>query len=242
MRCARLFDAPQEGNYRHVLALDTALGTSGVTYYDSHDNRCVSKIREDERGQAQFLVPMVQEVLAEAGIEFADLEVIVTSVGPGSFTGLRVGLSTARSFGTALTIPVIGISTLDLIALQTLEKTDDLTGENTVHVVLETKRDDFYYRFYDFASGKHGSAEAVSGEKIKEYLTDNKGVLSGNATERLLDLTGKIEGLDVVDVMQSDTELLAALIDHPQWHLPADPVYLRGADISQGKRKNRELV
>lgn len=66
--------------------------------------------------QSARLMPMAQEVLAEAGLHYRDLGAVVSSVGPGSFTGIRVALSAARGIGLAAGLPVFGYSTLALMA------------------------------------------------------------------------------------------------------------------------------
>lgn len=69
-----------------------------------------------ERGHAEALAPMVRGVMADAGVEFKALNRIIVTTGPGTFTGVRIGLSMARGLGLALNIPVIGIDSLSAIA------------------------------------------------------------------------------------------------------------------------------
>lgn len=73
------------------------------------------------RGQAERLAPMVREVMQTAGVAFAELDRIAVTKGPGSFTGVRVGLSFARALALALDKPCIGVSTLEALALSESE-------------------------------------------------------------------------------------------------------------------------
>jgi tRNA threonylcarbamoyladenosine biosynthesis protein TsaB len=82
---------------------------------ESGDVLAVESVAMD-RGHAEALVPMVGRVMREAGLGFEDLDRVVTTVGPGSFTGLRVGIAAARGFALAADKPVVGVSTLDALA------------------------------------------------------------------------------------------------------------------------------
>ncbi len=96
-----------------LLAIDTALASCSACVYDSAQNRILADERElMERGHAEALPPMVARVMAAAGISYGDLNRIAVSTGPGTFTGIRIGLSFARALGLALNIKVLGINSL----------------------------------------------------------------------------------------------------------------------------------
>jgi tRNA threonylcarbamoyladenosine biosynthesis protein TsaB len=100
-----------------VLAIDTALGACAAAVYDAGlGETLAAQSIEMERGHAEEIVPMVERVMLDSRIDFEDLDRVVTTVGPGSFTGLRVGISAARGFGLACGKPVVGVSTLDALA------------------------------------------------------------------------------------------------------------------------------
>lgn len=100
-----------------VLALDTALDGCAVALADGAQIR--AHLNEQmERGQAERLAPMVREAVSAAGAVFSDIERIAVTTGPGSFTGVRVGLSFARALALALGKPCLGVSTLEALALQ----------------------------------------------------------------------------------------------------------------------------
>ena len=96
-----------------LLAIDTALDACSVTVFDTERDRPLSiESREIGRGHAELLVPLVDQMMKAAGLKFDDIDRIAVTVGPGSFTGLRVGLSAARGFALAASKPAIGVTTL----------------------------------------------------------------------------------------------------------------------------------
>lgn len=100
-----------------VLAIDTALDACSVALV--RDDETLHAITERmSRGQAERLAPMVRQAANAAGVTFADIDRIAVTTGPGSFTGVRVGLSFARALALALNKPCIGVSTLEALALE----------------------------------------------------------------------------------------------------------------------------
>ena len=98
-----------------VLGLDTALAACSVAV--TRDGEVLTAASEPMlRGHQERLAPMAQEVMAAAGIPFAALDRVGVTVGPGSFTGLRVGLAFAKGLGLALGRPCVGVGTLEALA------------------------------------------------------------------------------------------------------------------------------
>lgn len=99
-----------------VLAVDTALDACSVVIAEGETIRASLSERMN-RGQAERIAPMAREAAAQAGISFSQLDRIAVTTGPGSFTGVRVGLSFARALALAINKPCIGVSTLEALAL-----------------------------------------------------------------------------------------------------------------------------
>jgi tRNA threonylcarbamoyladenosine biosynthesis protein TsaB len=99
-----------------LLALDTATPAVTVALADG-DRVLAERTMVDARRHGELLTPAIAAVLAEAGVDRTDLTAVAVGTGPGPFTGLRVGLVTARTLGAVLSIPVLGVCTLDTLAL-----------------------------------------------------------------------------------------------------------------------------
>lgn len=126
-----------------VLAIDTSLDACSVALV--RDGEALASVSAAmQRGQAERLAPMTRDVLAEAGVAFASLDRVVVTTGPGSFTGVRVGLSFARALALALSIPCVGVSTLEALALQ--------SGEEGLRVALIETPGASYLALYENAA------------------------------------------------------------------------------------------
>jgi tRNA threonylcarbamoyladenosine biosynthesis protein TsaB len=103
-----------------ILSLDTSMAACSVAVIDTKGALPVAEaFQAMDRGHAEALAPMVAEVMQASGLAFRDLDRITVTVGPGTFTGVRIGLSFARGTGLACGIPVIGIDSLSAISANT---------------------------------------------------------------------------------------------------------------------------
>ena len=98
-----------------TLALETSTTSCGVALGGGGVTPIVLEERERLRRHAEVLTPLVREACREAGVTLADLQRIVVDLGPGGFTGLRVGLASARALGWASRTPVLGLTSLELL-------------------------------------------------------------------------------------------------------------------------------
>lgn len=128
-----------------VLAVDTSTPavTAGVVRLtDDAVNTLSARVVVDARLHAEILTPNIVECLAECGHAPADLDAVVVGVGPGPFTGLRVGMATAAAFGDALGIAVHGVCSLDAIAVE-------IADEPALLVITDARRREIYWARYD---------------------------------------------------------------------------------------------
>ena len=129
-----------------ILALDTSMAACSVCVYDTDKSLVIGANRRFmDRGQAEALAPMVQETIKIAGVGFADLRRIAVTIGPGTFTGVRIGLAMARGLGVSLSIPIIGINSLAAIAAN-----EKFNGRSIV-VAADARMDEIYFAAFDRA-------------------------------------------------------------------------------------------
>jgi tRNA threonylcarbamoyladenosine biosynthesis protein TsaB len=113
-----------------ILAIDTALDACAAGVLDTVSARLIAQESQAmKRGHAEALMPLIARVIEQSGIAFAALDRIAVTTGPGSFTGLRVGLSAARGIALAANKPVVGLTTLTAYAAP-------LVSENCEHPII----------------------------------------------------------------------------------------------------------
>ena len=137
-----------------LLGLDTATPAVTVALHDG-GQPLAQLVSVDAHRHAELLMPAIAKVVADAGASQRDLTGIVAGVGPGPYTGLRVGLVTARVLGAALGIPVHGLCTLDVIAA------DVNAGGGDFLVATDARRRELYWARYD-STGRRTAGPEVS--------------------------------------------------------------------------------
>lgn len=191
-----------------------------------------ARVLETQREQAAKLMPMVQEVMEEARVAFSDLGLIVTTVGPGSFTGLRISLSAARSLGLALDIPVQGMGTFEIMARSAVPE------QKPCLVILETKRTDFYVQAFTADKAPEGDAACMEEDALRALIASRNYSLCGDGLARL--------GMAGRERILLDPEILARaglqrFIENGRKADKPEPVYLRGADVSMSNKQQRVI-
>ncbi|MTI44677.1 tRNA threonylcarbamoyladenosine biosynthesis protein TsaB [Roseibium hamelinense] len=156
-----------------VLALDTSLANCAAAVLDDGTEAACLVIRQEEigRGHAEHLMVMIGDVMAEASTAFTDLDRIVVTTGPGSFTGLRVGLSVARGFGLVLGKPVVGITTLAAIARSAAVANP--ANLASIFVALPGKGAEVYGQLFDADAAPSGEPAVWRLDNLLDSLPSN---------------------------------------------------------------------
>ena len=211
-----------------ILALDTALAACSAALWE--DGRIVAHRWERmPRGQSEALVPMIGAVMTEAGTGYADLDRIAVTRGPGAFTGLRIGLATARGLALAADLPCVGVTTLEAVAaaVPTSERTD-----RVVLVALDSRRGDLFVQLFAGTLDPLCAPCAVAPEDLPALIPEgNRVVVVGDGAERALQ-TG-------FDALRSDalglpdaTHVAAVAARYPTPDTPPAPLYLRAPNVT----------
>jgi tRNA threonylcarbamoyladenosine biosynthesis protein TsaB len=131
--------------HSRILAIDTALGVCSVAIVEQGADMPLAAISTPmERGHAENLLPMMEQVMGSIEGGFASLARIAVTIGPGSFTGIRVGISAARAIGLALKIPVVGVSTLAAYAAPLIAH---IVGD-VVAIAIDAKHGNVFFQAF----------------------------------------------------------------------------------------------
>ncbi len=182
-----------------VLAFDTATSFCSITILQN--NSILTEVREiADRGHAEVLLPLIEKVLLEAKLHYQDLDLLAVTVGPGAFTGIRIGLATARSLALATKLPLIGITNFD--ALVGAIHKSEIAGRNII-VILETKRSDFYVSIYDASLSVLVEPKVIEGPELEDLLPKGRVLAVGDAVDRALPFIKS----RVADITVSNSEI-----------------------------------
>lgn len=123
-----------------ILALDTSSGACSAAVRAA-GKTAARRFEVMQRGHSECLMPMIRDVLGEAGLAMSDLDLIAVTVGPGAFTGLRIGLAAARGLALAAGKPCFGVTTTEAVAA-------GVRDETPVLVAIDSKRADLFVQIF----------------------------------------------------------------------------------------------
>jgi tRNA threonylcarbamoyladenosine biosynthesis protein TsaB len=219
-----------------ILALDTATSSCSVAFWADGVKAC--RTAAIERGHAEALMPMVVEVMAEAGVTFADVDLVAVTVGPGSFTGLRIGLAAARGMALAAGLPCLGITTLEAVA-ESIDRRQQ--ANEVVLAALDSKRGDIFAQAFAAVDRPLDPPVAVSVDDLHAIIPagttlDLPVVVVGSAAETavraLTDAGRRAVGAAAAVPVASAVAAIAARRHRRGAKLerPPSPLYLRPPD------------
>ena len=184
-----------------------------------------------ERGHAETLLPMIETVLREAALTPAALDLLAVTIGPGSFTGLRIGLAAARGLTLARRLPAIGVTSFDGV------KVDDAAAQ-PLFIALESKRAELFVQRRD-----HGDPRLpalVPPEQWAAILPAGPCYLAGDGAARFATALGRADVVVLPGHGRPDPVALARL-GVARWlggdRTPLAPLYLRAPDTTTPRQR-----
>ena len=208
---------------RNILAIESAVGEGSISLWRDGG----ASIESIGASRAERIIIEIDGVLREAGLSRTDLSLIAVSIGPGSYSGIRIGVSTAFGLGHALDIPVVGISVLEALASG--------VRDEKVIAVVPVGRSDLAWQLFE--TDTHGKKRAVSGpllDPLNEFAESVKDhpqlpiVAPGHYVELLRKAIG--EDRSVMEIDSSLASAIARLAAKGE-KISADlkPIYMRSA-------------
>lgn len=214
-----------------VLAFDACLGAvsaaAGVLRADGTWESVASDWQRVTAGHAEALMPMLDRVMREAGLEFQDLDRIVATLGPGGFTGVRVAVAAARGFVLATGAEAVGLSTLDALAVSSRARLGPGVDAQPLAIAVDARRGMVF--FAQYAPGVlHAEPALLTAEEAAAGIV-GPAVLTGSGAPALGPyLRNDVEVRDID--LEPDARLFASFAVHAT---PCDvlkPIYLRPPD------------
>ena len=199
-----------------ILAFDTSAPACAAALL--HNGMVTTRVDEMAKGQAEHLIPMLEEMLSTAGLHWADLDGIGVGIGPGNFTGIRIAVSAARGLALGLGKTAVGVSTLDALSID----------QPNAIACLSAPRD----RAYIQANGIAALCN-LTPDDMPPYQPKSEPVLIGNAAEAVANLIPLQTSEPKMPMITAIAHLAARRL-HSTTQPPC-PLYLRAADAAPAR-------
>ncbi len=171
-----------------VLCIETSTHNCSVAVFRNDALLACAEESSDQYIHGESLHLFIQQALTEASIDLSELSAIGVSIGPGSYTGLRIGVSAVKGMAFTLQIPIYAMESLEVLAYGA---TDEVCGTNEVVLsVIDARRMEVYAAMFDKNANKLTSTEAivVESDSFEEWRKGRKVVLAGDAQTKLMDV------------------------------------------------------
>ncbi len=226
-----------------ILAFDTCLGAISVAVrcgvaqgewklHEAYEMRTT--------GHAERLMPMIAEVMDEAGLAFSGIEQIAVTVGPGSFTGVRVGIAAARALALATGKPVLGMTSLAAMAHLAAERMGASRAGRPIVVAVDVRRDMAYVQMFSGEVIEAGGPRLIAREDAAALVGDGATVVVGSAADAVAEAVGNAGGKAeaALSDLQPHARMLALTPSALVPMSPVKPLYLRPPDVKPQSDKS----
>lgn len=223
----------------NILGLDTAQPACSAALL-MEGGALFVRFEEMTKGHAEALAPMAEAVLEEAGITPADLDLIAVTIGPGTFTGTRVALSFARGLGAALRLPVLGLTSLEVLAEPAVAREGELIAAS-----FDARRGEIYLQLFepDLTPASAPALAKLDGLTLPGDLSGRPLCLVGTGSALLAEVLEdshalRASGAPALPQAAAAARLAKAHVARaglPALGAPPEPLYLREADAKLPK-------
>ena len=230
-----------------VLALDSA-GSGCSVVVGAGETVLAAERCATARGQAEMLLPLVDVVMRRSGLSRLALDIVGATVGPGSFTGIRVGLATALGIALATGVRPVGVTSFEAVAAGLSREVREW-GASFLLVALESRREELYIQLFDHAScpagDPMGALPAALGETLKGLIGEAPLIVGGDAAQRAASML--LPRADTIVTKGSAPDaagLLRAVLGRAsrrEGSLKPSPVYLRPPDVTVSSAYQRAM-
>lgn len=145
-----------------ILAIDTSSKICSVAILED-TNVILEKHTNDEKTHSQNLMPLIEQIFKETNLSLDDIELLACSQGPGSFTGIRIGLATVKAFADSKHIPVVGVTSLESLAY-------NITENGLIVSLIDAKNENVYYSMFCFDGSKYTQIGDYKSDTISNII------------------------------------------------------------------------
>lgn len=169
-----------------ILAIETATSVCGAAVVSGGVVNAIAQV-DEKNVHAERLLPLIESVLHKADTTLAKIEAIAVSIGPGSFTGLRIGLSVAKGLAYSTAKPLVAVPTLEALALRVMQETEIKPG-TPILAAIDARRDEVYCQLY---STRNGRLEAVwdvcdlTVGEVRTRIGEQEVIVTGDAQNKI---------------------------------------------------------
>lgn len=145
-----------------ILCIDTSSKLCSVAILE--DTTLINKLELDNGlTHSETLMPLIKELFDKSNLSLKDINLLVSDIGPGSFTGIRIGVATCKAFSDSLNIPCIGISSLEVLAY-------NIKSDGLICSTIDCKNDNCYFALYELIDGNYNILEEPYSKTVQEVL------------------------------------------------------------------------
>lgn len=145
-----------------ILCIDTSSNLCSVAILE--DTTLIKKLElNNGLTHSETLMPLIQQLFEETNLSLKDINLLVSDIGPGSFTGIRIGVSTCKAFSDSLNIPCVGINSLEVLAY-------NIKNDGIICSTIDCKNDNCYFALYKLENGNYITLEEPCAKTIQEVL------------------------------------------------------------------------